>query len=243
MGRKIEYLTQCHSTSEELALRIKNSTLEEGYIVVAGFQTGGKGQRGNTWDSEANKNLLFSLYLKPTFLSLDDLYIINVLVSVALQEAVLALIPKSSVEVKWPNDLYVDNRKIAGVLVESSIVQSEVRHLIVGIGLNVNQIEFSTESVTSLGLQTGQEYDLPSVLELVTLKIEEKYLQLNSGGVQRLIFDYHQAMRWRGELHIFETKEGNLSGEIIGINNKGMLMLKHNAELRSYGIKEIKFIS
>ena len=242
VGKKLQYLTQCHSSNEEMALSVKNGNPKNGQALVTGYQTGGKGQRGNSWNSEADKNILTSIYLQTDFLSTNQIYLLNVAVSLALRETLLSFIPDSHIEIKWPNDIYVNNKKVAGVLIESNMIQSTINYVIVGIGLNVNQINFLSNEITSMKLVTNQAYELSVVLDALFQQIEEKYLALKANEIKRLIFDYHQAMRWRGELRSFKTSLGVFTGEIIGINNKGMLMLKHNSELRSYDIQEIKFL-
>ncbi len=243
IGKKVEYLTQCHSSNEELAIRVKNGKAQEGHVLVAGYQTAGKGQRGNIWLSEPDKNLLVSIYLKPNFLPHANGYRMNVMVGVALREALLKFLPSRNIEIKWPNDIYVNDRKVAGVLVETNVAQSQVGNTIVGIGLNVNQKYFQTHNSTSLSVELGFELKLEEVLEVLLEKIEANYLLLERGDFKRLLFDYYQGMRWRGEIHQYETSQGRVEGEIIGINDKGRLMVKHNSGLHSYDIKEIKFIS
>jgi BirA family transcriptional regulator, biotin operon repressor / biotin---[acetyl-CoA-carboxylase] ligase len=242
IGKKVEYLTQCHSTNDEMSFRVKQNIATEGDIMISGFQTKGKGQRGNLWQSEPNKNLLFSLFLKPSFLPSEKIYLINVLVAVSLQKTLGKFIPTSKVEIKWPNDIYINDRKVAGVLIESSASSQNAGNIIVGIGLNVNQDLFEINHATSLLLEANKSFDLQEVLMEICTSIEVNYGLLKSEGTKRLLFDYNEAMRWRGEIHSYFTSEGEIDGEIVGINNKGMLMLKQNDQLRSYDVKEIKFI-
>ncbi|WP_258103882.1 biotin--[acetyl-CoA-carboxylase] ligase [Marinoscillum sp. MHG1-6] len=243
LGKKLHYLTQCHSTNEEMMSLIENGVADEGHLIVAGYQTGGKGQRGSSWESAPDQNLLFSILLKPNFLTPQRLHVLNVAVAVALNRAVNKLLPAHQVEVKWPNDIYVDGIKVAGVLIESSI-SNQVDEAIVGIGLNVNQADQLPHGACSLKSVVGKDFDLGEVLQVILEHLEEAYLELKESGSKRLLYDYHQVMHWRGEIHEYEDKYGGVfTGEIIGINDQGQLMMKQEDRLVSYDVKHIKFLN
>lgn len=226
-----------------MASYIKQGSNNEGDLIVSGYQTSGKGQRGNAWVSEPDKNILFSLNLKPSFLEINKIYLINVLMGVALQRTLSHLLPREKVEIKWPNDIYINDLKIAGVLVETILGRGKVDNVIVGIGLNVNQTYFPLNTATSLANESGKKWLLADVLELLLVSIEAEYIKLKSYDIKSLLFNYHQNLRWRGEVHNYLVKNENIEGEIIGINEKGRLVMKHNNSLSSYDVKEISFLS
>jgi len=242
LGKKVEYLTQCHSTNRELANRLSTSKINEGHLVITDYQTAGKGQRGNVWISESGKNLLFSFVLAPNFLMIKKAFMINVIVGVALQKALERFVIGHNVEIKWPNDIYIGDKKVGGVLVETSSDSGFLENTIVGIGLNVNQNHFSINSATSLSLETGSSCDLDEILEQVLLHMESQYLKLKADNIKAIMYEYHQNLRWRGEVHEFESRGENFLGEIIGINEFGKLMVKHTDKLHSYDVKDITFI-
>ncbi|MEO9478099.1 MAG: biotin--[acetyl-CoA-carboxylase] ligase [Cyclobacteriaceae bacterium] len=242
LGKKVEYLTQCHSTNQELAGRLNTSKISEGHLILTDYQTAGKGQRGNAWISESGKNLLFSLALVPNFLEIKKGFMLNVIVGVALQKALEHFVAGHNVEIKWPNDIYIDNKKVGGVLVETSSDGGFLENAIVGIGLNVNQNHFAISTATSLSSVVRCSLDLDEVLEQVLLDIESQYLKLKAENIKSIMYDYHQNLRWRGEVHEFESRGETFSGEIIGINEFGKLMVKHTDELHSYDVKDIIFI-
>lgn len=214
----------------------------EGFLVYTDFQTGGKGQRGNVWNSEDGKNLLFSFYLKPKMLVPKQAYMLNVMVGLAVVD-VIQKATGLSCELKWPNDVYINDKKLAGILVETSLGQSSISEAVIGIGLNVNQGYFNLPTATSVFLETGKINDRESLLENLMKSVELYYLKLRSGENKMLIQEYYQVMRWRGELHEFSDKDGKFSGEIIGIDDTGRLLINTGKELKRFDVKEITFLN
>lgn len=225
--------------------RIKNldEHIIEGFTIVSDYQVSGKGQRGNAWISEPGKNLLFSINLKPSFLSANKVYLINVMIGVAIHKVISELLKDEIVEIKWPNDIYVNDKKVAGILVESFFGRQSIDDAVVGIGLNVNQSFFSLNTATSLLNVSGRRYNLNDVLESLLMSLESEYSQLKSDNKKQTLFYYHQKMRWRGELHTYSVNNQKFQAEIIGIEGRGKLVVKHNNQLSSYDLKEIEFVS
>ncbi|MFY0600291.1 MAG: biotin--[acetyl-CoA-carboxylase] ligase [Cyclobacteriaceae bacterium] len=245
LGKKVDSLTHCHSTNDEMIAKIKltGNHIFEGHIVQSSFQTKGKGQRGNAWISEPGKNLLFSVNLNPTFLSINKLFFINVITGIAIHKAIEGLVENSNIEIKWPNDIYINDLKVGGVLVETILNGNKIENVIVGVGLNVNQEFFSLNTATSLFNESKTKFDLDQVLESVLLEIESQYLKLKAHDFKSTLFYYHQNMRWRGEIHVFSSGEKSFEGEIIGIDDKGRLVVKQEDQLFSYDVKEIEFVN
>src|SRR5690606_28207944 len=126
------------------------------------------------------------------------------------------------IAIKWPNDIYYDNRKLAGILVENTIKNNGISHAIIGLGLNVNQEKFATPNAISLKQICNQEIDRPDLLELILGKFEARYLQLKRGS-QTLIKNYLAHMYWRNEIHVFRGKDGFFNGKILGVDKVGKL--------------------
>ena len=241
-GKNTEYLTQCHSTNDLLMERVKRGVGFEGDLVVTDFQSKGRGQRGNTWESESGQNLLFSLLLKPGFLSVQKLYFINVIAGLAMHEAVARLAPGLYVEIKWPNDIYINDKKVAGVLVETVLSGAVIECVIVGIGFNLNQSHFLNPQASSLSSETGQRWSKEEVLEEILLCIESNYLLLQNRQYGKVMRKYHDNLRWRGEQHTFKAAVGEFQGEIIGLNEVGSLVVKVGDRLETFEVKELTFI-
>ena len=134
-------------------------------VVWTSWQTAGRGQAGNSWESEAGKNVLFSMRLTRPQVAVDKQFALTMMTSVAVWNVVKALLPNEDVTIKWPNDIYVGDRKICGILIESRIKEKAVEEAIVGIGLNVNQTEWvnGAPNPTSVQLVKGEETDIEQV--------------------------------------------------------------------------------
>ena len=138
-------------------LILKNKNEIEGLVVFSENQTDGKGQRGNSWITERGKNLTFSLFLKPSIL-ISTQFVLSKIVSLSIVDFLMEMGVKD-VKIKWPNDIYCGDKKIAGILIENTISEGKINNCIVGIGLNVNQVNFdsSIQNATSLKLELGFE--------------------------------------------------------------------------------------
>ena len=164
---KIARFKILHSTNAYL-----QNLLEEGHdvidnIVVADFQTSGKGQGRNVWESEDGKNLLFSVALDMSFLKAEDQFVLTQMVSVAMIEVLKKFLPEEKLFIKWPNDIYFQNKKLAGILIKNEIKGMMMGTSIIGIGLNVNQTVFDERlpNPISMKMITGVDYDLNEILE------------------------------------------------------------------------------
>ena len=163
------YISQTNSTNTWL----KEHT--ECNVVWTSFQTAGRGQAGNSWESEAGKNLLFSMRLTKPQIAIHKQFAITMITSLAVLNVVKQLLPDSDATIKWPNDIYVGNEKICGILIESTIADKEIKEAIVGIGLNLNQTEWhnGAPNPTSVKLQTGEEVNIPDVRNALEQNIRE----------------------------------------------------------------------
>ncbi|MFA0961322.1 biotin--[acetyl-CoA-carboxylase] ligase [Roseivirga sp. BDSF3-8] len=244
LGKKVIYLPSCHSTNDIAQNLAADTRVIEGTLVVTGNQLKGRGQRGNTWVSEPDANLTFSLILTPRFLPVARQFYLNICFSLAISDLVRNTIPYSeekAVAVKWPNDVYISNNKTAGILIENSLKKSNLEQSIAGVGLNVNQKAFGFKGPTSLYLESGEIYDLPVLLEELVRLIEKRYLQLRNGEWHTLKDEYLQRLYWKDELRLFRS-EHLFEGRIRGVDNEGHLLIETERGLRSFGIKDVQFI-
>ncbi len=173
-------------------------SLGHGDVVVCREQTAGRGQRGNSWEAEPGRNLTFSLLLRPQVIMAKDAFIMSMAVSVGITKALRKMLGRE-VSVKWPNDIYVDDRKLAGILIENSFSGQNIEHAIVGIGLNVNQRVFRSDAPNPVSMSNlaGEEFDLDSVLASVVNGILDEFNACeNRGKYAELVKEYH-SMLWR----------------------------------------------
>ena len=147
----------------------------------------------------------------------------------------------TKVKVKWPNDIYVGDRKICGILIENSIRGNLIENTVVGIGFNVNQVEFEVDKATSLAELTLEDYDLMNVLESIIRSVEKYYLKLRSGKFDEIRKEYLSNLYWLNETHLFGA-DRVFSGQIVDIDAFGRLVIESNNERSTYDIKEIAFI-
>lgn len=243
LGKKVIDLPKCHSTNTFAAELLGQKNVAEGLLITTEHQTAGRGQRGNSWEATAGKNLTFSLILKPSFLLLKEQFYLNIITSLAIYDSLTELLP-SGLAIKWPNDLYHYQKKLGGILIESSLKNTKIEWSVLGIGLNVNQTSFQNEKAGSLVLATGQEFSRPGLLEKLLLKLEARYLQLRSGQRQELRKEYLNRLYWLGETHHFCSAGHTFSGRIIGIDQQGRLAVcTAEEDVRYFSIREIAFIA
>ena len=218
--------------------------LPEGTVVWAHSQTAGKGQRGNTWLAAPGQNLTFSLILHPTFLQPGEVFYLNKLLSCALFEALTLFLPQSKIQIKWPNDLLVNGKKVCGMLLRNQFDSSRIKRSVIGIGLNVNQIEFPPEiraSATSLKLSSGLDFDLKSSLMTCLSFIEKEYMALRAG--KRPSLDRRYLAQLYGYQEPTLVKIGGKLQTIIpvGVDSHGRLAVEQGGKLSYFGMKEIEF--
>jgi BirA family biotin operon repressor/biotin-[acetyl-CoA-carboxylase] ligase len=242
IGEKRINLTEINSTNTFMKQLIQNSDNEvEGFIVNTKSQTKGRGQQGNTWKSEPGKNLTFSIYLKPNIL-VQNQFILSKLVSLGITDFLLDL-GLQNVHIKWPNDIYCGQQKIAGILIENALKINKVYSTVVGVGLNVNQLNFNAiNNPTSIIKEIGVEQDLQAMLNQVLFFIEKRYISLKQGKGKLIDANYLDLLFGINQLLHFKVGEEILSGEIKGVNSIGKLQVLIDNQLKKFDLKEIEFL-
>jgi len=241
IGKQLIFLPKCRSTNDMAADMLKNGILKEGGIIVTNHQHAGRGQRGNTWVSNKNENLTFSLVLKPNFISPSDSFDLNIMVSVAILN-VLKGFNKSSFRIKWPNDIMHNGHKLGGILIENNIQGTKIENSIIGIGLNVNQAIFDDQfRAISLINIFKRSFDLNELLNKIIKQLEDLFLMLKSGNKEILRTIYLDNLFWLNEKHTFMSFS-KFDGIISGIDQIGRLEVKTDKGLEKFNFKEIKFL-
>lgn len=240
---KYVHLEQTDSTNAFLQ-RKQSETDIRNWVVSADEQTAGKGMGSNTWESEAGKNLTFSFALDMGFLPAERQFLLSVAVPLGIVEVLDTMLPAEKLNIKWPNDIYYENNKLAGILINSTIKAGMMDVSIVGIGLNVNQTQFHdwpTHPV-SMRMITGKEYDLRLLLGKIAESINNKVevLKTDPSSIEQ---DYLKRLfRYRTWAE-YEVDGSVLRLYLTGIDEFGRLLLKdmENKTL-CFDIKEIKFL-
>jgi len=242
-GKKVVYLPTCHSTNDIAAELVRGGKAVEGTIIITDEQTAGRGQHGTRWLTNKGQNFTLSLVLKPTFLHLSEHFLLSQAIALGIRNYLAEF--TRNVWIKWPNDLYVNDLKIGGVLIENALQGTRLAYSVVGIGLNINQSHFSTaisDRVTSLRLETGQYLHLAEQLPRLVLAIEKTYLRLRAGQLESLRGEYLQYLLGFGQTRQYIIGEQLVDGTIVGISPDGKLRLElHLGEIREFDIKEIKW--
>lgn len=209
-------------------------------------QTQGKGQRGNSWESESGVNLCFSIYTEPHELASNCQFRINFYVCLALHRFLAKhLNDPENLKVKWPNDIYYRDHKLCGILVENMVRSSVLSYSIIGIGLNVNQIQFETPNATSIALINEDTYELEEVLGLLLKELNLTFEQYQVGDLDDLHQDYLDVLLGHNSVrdYVDVASREYFRAKIIDVTPQGKLCVELDQhQFRQYDLKEIKFI-
>lgn len=218
---------------------------EEGTLVISDFQTAGRGTDGSKWESEPGRNLIFSFVLYPSFLAIEAQFYLNKIISLGLTDLVSEVLPeRDDIRIKWPNDIFIGNHKVAGTLIQNGVKGSQFDFSVIGIGLNVNQESFTTEAANpvSLKMAAGTAFDLEEMLERTANKIELRYNLLRQGAKQKIDEDYLKLLYRIQQLSGYIYKGNSIQAKINGVNRFGQLILEIPGEkIIECDLKEIKF--
>ena len=207
-------------------------------VVMSQYQKKGKGQRGQVWTSQAGKNLMFSLYMPNFTLPTKEVFSINKIVSVCLLHW-LSSFQIPNICVKWPNDILSGDSKLAGILIESNVLQSTANSIIIGVGLNVNQVEFQNlPNATSMQLLTGKSYDIDALLFSLTTRL----IECLTPPLKYCNDDYHKYLYGLGQSRLFLKDNKTFEGVIQSVNSEGKLVLKTTAGMQVFDVKGLQFV-
>lgn len=241
---KLIKLNAIDSTNDFLKEMSRNEVVENFTTVMAESQTKGKGQMGSTWNSEHGKNIIMSTLVKDVVQDSSGIFHLNIAVSLAVIEVLETInIPKLSI--KWPNDIMSDTKKLAGILIENSFKSDNRIESIVGIGLNVNQNDFSgLPKASSLSNIMNKEYDLDELLNKIVFQIRVKCALIVSNQSELLWKEYHQKLFKIGMPVAFEDiNQNQFMGIIQKVTDEGKLqIILEDDAIKTFGIKEIAML-
>ncbi|MBK7818029.1 MAG: biotin--[acetyl-CoA-carboxylase] ligase [Sphingobacteriaceae bacterium] len=203
VGQDAIFLPEVESTNSYAIALLKNVNLTEGAVIYSTNQTKGRGQRGNSWISGPGLNLAVSYVLKPTFLSIDKLYYMYIISALAVHDLMAEILDSSQfdIKIKWPNDILVNSKKIAGILNENFLNNTIANTTIVGIGINIGQEDFKgVENVTSLKLLGSKPSNVNDILKALSKHLENYYLKLKAQQFDTLLKNYYTHFYKKGEL-------------------------------------------
>ncbi len=242
IGHYKERIDHLDSTNNYASMILLTKRPPEGTVIIAENQTVGRGQGTNLWESEPYKNLTFSIILYPEFLAVDRQFELSKAVSLGVADFLIEF--TGDVSIKWPNDIYIRKGKVAGILMEYSIIRGKISSCIVGIGLNINQLKFMSDAPNPVSLSqiTGITYNLDECLTLLLEKLDTRYRQLAYNQTDRIDLDYEQLLYQRNTWAWYLSKDGEFEGRIIGVDENGLLKIETRRNtLLKFDYKEVNF--
>lgn len=236
-------IEEIDSTNNYLSELGEREPVEEFTVALADFQTAGKGQRGNSWEAEKGKNLLFSFVLYPTFLEARRQFVLSQIVSLSVKEELDEW--TTGISIKWPNDIYREDKKICGMLIENDLTGMYIARSISGIGININQEHFLSNAPNPVSLKqiTGQEYDRYTILGNIMQRVKTYYAALQKGETAYIARRYEQALFRKEGMHRYRDSDGEFNARIVGVEADGHFILEdENGRIRRYVFKEVQYI-
>ena len=249
IGKNLLFLHDVESTNTYAMNLLRNVNVIEGTVIHTDNQTKGRGQRGALWTSNIGQNIASSIILKPTFLGIDNTFYLSKISALAVYDLLTDILHNSQydIKIKWPNDILVNQQKIAGILIENNFSNTAIQYSVIGIGLNVNQDTFSEfeRLATSLKLISGKAFDRELILNLLCEKLEKWYLKLKQQKTSLIDKQYLNCLFGLNKTIAFkDLNDLYFDGKIIDVSKNGKLRLElSDLSIKEYDIKEIKFLA
>ncbi len=244
MKENIQWVDSCRSTNT--LMKETGSALPHGSVIAARDQWAGRGQRGNSWEAAPGENLTFSLMLRDSGLKASEQFFISEAVALGIVDALRLIIPSQhDIAIKWPNDIYVGNKKICGILIENSLAGNGISRSIAGIGININQEKFFSDAPNPVSVisYTGHEHDLDQVLDSVLNHINSRW-EMMMAHREHLHLDYFSSLYGKDGLNYRDAESAEEFTAIIhSIAPSGHItLLDQSGKQRTYAFKEVTAI-
>ncbi len=231
------------STNEYAKKKLQNSKINQEFVIICTNQTKGRGQGSNKWHAKPGKNLTLSTVLFPDFLIPGLQFHLSKIIALAVFDFIKMY--SDNVKIKWPNDIYVGKKKIAGILIENTIQGNQIRHSIAGIGININQEIFPEElpNPTSICLTSGLRLDLFQAMNTLLMCIENRYKQLKEGYVKELDVFYENNLFQYKVYRLYKANNHFFNAAIQGVDIDGRIIMRdENDKELIFGFHEVKYI-
>jgi BirA family transcriptional regulator, biotin operon repressor / biotin---[acetyl-CoA-carboxylase] ligase len=238
---KVRYHFDCLASTNDFALYLlAKGTPPVGTLVTTANQTAGRGQYGRKWVSEPDRSLAASIIVYPDFLPSANIPFLSYAVALSIAATVSEFAANADVRIKWPNDIYIGEKKVAGILIENSILSTgKISSSVIGIGINIKQSAFGPEAsnATSLLLATGQKYNVTDVLDVLCRRLDASYTMLENGDYEEILKRYNALLFGKNRLHAFEQIAENqvFTGEVMRADAQGQLYIREqNGSVRAW---------
>lgn len=243
IGKNLIFFKTLPSTNDFAKELIAKSKPKNGSVILAENQTNGRGQAGNNWLVENGKNITCSIILDTSGIEVKQQFILNMLIAIAVRQSVLEFLDDNSkkVMIKWPNDILVNHKKIAGILLENSLQGKYLQNSIIGIGININQNKFEKNiNATSTYLEINKECDVTICLKKLFINIEKMYYHIQNE--QYIKNEYYKYLYNYNELKKYIYNNNTIEAKIIGVNDFGQLLIEYDNKVIAINQKEIQYI-
>lgn len=241
IGSNIIRLNHTSSTNNYSADLLNQTNVPNGTVVVTESQEKGKGQRGSSWESEPHKNLTFSIIIKKDF-PVDRRFQLSMMTALSIYE-LMDQYNFDLLKVKWPNDVYSNNKKVSGILIENTIKGKVVASSIIGIGININQQKFNDSKAASFHQLSGKNWDKEQVLKKFLSIFNKNYMLFQKGYDFKDEYQDH-SLGW-SQFSLYQTPDGNsFKGKVVNYTKEGKIVIENRHEEQMvFDLKEVKFIS
>lgn len=240
-SKNIIVLDSVDSTNNYAFHLIEKSNIKEGTVIITGSQTKGKGQRGKIWESTHSKNILLSLILEPN-IEIIRQFQINIFISLAVYDF-LCFYLGPSIKIKWPNDFIIDEKKVAGILIENKIFEGKIKHSIIGIGININQNIFEEyiPPATSFFIEIKKIFNIDSLIKELLCYIESRYSQFRDNQIVIQSDEYVHYLYLKDEYKSFYVSGRKIIAKVFGVSDRGKIVLKlKNGCIEEFNIGELR---
>ena len=234
------FMTECLSTNDYLLKLLKKKNYEEGTMVHTNYQKNGRGQRNNEWLSENGKNLTFSFLLEP-YVELSNQFFLHIITSISIFKTLLKINLKK-ISIKWPNDIYVNDKKIAGILIENLVYRKFIHKSVIGVGLNINQANFGSLNATSIINETLKKHSLDQILKIFKSTFNKEYLKLNSNKIHEEFDFYKKNLIGYQVEKKYEYNSDVIKGKIIDILSDGILVIQTKNSIMKLNFGDIRLV-
>jgi len=240
---KVIGLDEIDSTNDYLRNHTNELSDSKFTVANADFQISGKGQTGNCWESSPQKNLLFSIFCRPTFLPANMQFYLSQIISLSIKETLDTF--TKDISIKWPNDIYWKEKKICGILIENDVLGKNISQCILGAGVNINQETFTSDAPNPVSLRqiTKKEESIELILNNILNRFEIYYKNLQEGEIENIRKQYNYALFRKNGFFPYQDKDGLFYARIVRIEPSGVLVLKdESGKIKNYAFKEVSFI-
>ena len=245
---KVQIITlkEVDSTNNYLRNLPTEEVKNEIVVAVAKSQTAGRGQRGNSWESEPGKNLTFSILLRPTFLEARQQFILSQAISLSIKEVLYDYVRAPHPRIKWPNDIYWNKKKLGGILIENDLMGKQIERCIIGVGINLNQEQFYSDAPNPVSVWqiTGHSTEALTILRKIMQRFVGYYELIKDNNTLDLVDMYHKSLFRRVGYHKFRTPNGEeFEARIRRVEPDGHLVLEDTRDqMHTFGFKEVEYV-